>query len=136
MLNDNNFSLECDFNKLLPFINSETEINRVVNFNKHIRKSFYPLNESFLKEYYTKTDFANLKKTFKNSSCAADVYSYFVMSYGYKNGSELGRDFASGANSSGLNPLFGVNANLGFNLGQFSWLWLLLLAAGIYIMKK
>lgn len=136
MFNDINYTLECDFSKLLPFINSQNEIDRAVKFNRYVKKSFYPLDEKFLKEYYNKTDFANLKKTFKNINCAADVYSYFLMSYGFKVGSEIGSDFASGANSSGLNPLFGINADLGFNLGAFSWLWLLILAAGIYVIKK
>jgi hypothetical protein len=137
-LNDDIFYLECDFSVLLPFMNSQTEKMRVLNFNKKIKSSFYPLTKSFLQDYYLKTNYSHLKKSFKNVNCAADVYSYFVQTYGMPVGTSIGGNGAASANSSGLNPFFGAGVDLGFNLGSIgSWLWLFLLGAGfIYLNKK
>lgn len=136
MINDINYSLECRFPVLLNFVNSSVEISRVTRLNKNISRALYPLTENFLKNYYSSTNYSNLKKTFKNGNCAADVYSYFVMSYGFVNGTGSNSG-ASGANSSGLNPFGLVNADLGFNLGGLSWLWWLAIGFVVYkVVKK
>jgi len=137
-LRDDIFYLECGFPELLPFINSATEKNRAINFNRKIKASLYPLTKIFLQQHYLNTNYSNLKKTYKNVDCAADVYSYFISSYGQPVGSSTGTPGATGANSSGLNPFFGADVNLGFNFGSLgSWLWLLLIGAGaLYLNRK
>jgi hypothetical protein len=135
-LKEDIFYLECNFETLLPFINSEAEKRRVLSFNKNIKSSFYPITQKALQDYYLNTNYSNLKKSFKSVNCAADVYSYFVQSYGMRVGSSSGNEYATGGQSSGLNPFFGINADLGFNFGSFgSWLWLILLAGGYFLIK-
>lgn len=135
-LKDDIFYLECGFAELLPFINSATEKSRAITFNRKIKSSFYPLTKQFLQNYYLTTNYAELKKSFKSVDCAADVYSYFVQTYGMPVGSPSGTSGAAGANSSGLGPFGLVDLDLGFNLGQFSWLWLLLAGLVIYKVTK
>jgi len=135
-LNDDIFYLECGFAELLPFINSATEKNRAMTFNRKIKASFYPLTKSVLQNHYLNTNYSNLKKTFKSVDCAADVYSYFVQTYGMPVGSSSGTSGAAGANSSGLDPFGFTNLDLGFNLGRFSWLWFLLAGLVVYKVTK
>ena len=135
---ENNFALECDYVALLSFINSTTEKNKAIRFNRNIKSSLYPLTENFLRSVYLNTNYSNLKNTYSNINCAAQVYSYFLMSYGKTNGNGATTTTgATGANSSGLNPFGFINADLGFNLGGLSWLWWLIIAAGVYkVVKK
>lgn len=136
MLRDDPFYKECSFDVILSFANSETEKQRAKKQNSNLKLVAYPLTKNFLQTYYLSTNFSNLKKTFTDINCAADVYSYFVMSYGYKTGTNSGG--ASGAGqSSGLNPFSPFKVDLGFNFGSFgSWLWIILLGYGIYKATK
>jgi hypothetical protein len=136
--NENNFTLECDYATLLNFINTPVEKNRAIRYNRNIKASLYPLTENFLRSVYLNTDYSNLKDTYNNINCAAGVYSYFLMSYGRTvNAGTTASGATSGNNSSGLNPFGLFNADLGFNLGGISWLWWLLIAAGVYkVVKK
>ena len=131
-----NYSKECDFAILLPYINSSVEKSRARILNKNVSLSLYPLTKNYLVNHYLNTNYSNLKKSFSNVNCAADVYSYFIQSYGYRIGT--GSDAtASSAQSSGLNPFFGVNADLGFNFGSIgSYLWLILIGAGLLYWNK
>jgi len=136
-LNDDIYYLECDFETVLRFANSATEKRRVLSFNRKIRSSFYPLTKSVLQNHYLNTNYTELKNTFKNVDCAADVYSYFVQTYGMPVGSPSGSSGAAGANSSGLNPFFGAGVDLGFNFGAVgSYFWLLLAGLVIYKVSK
>lgn len=136
-MSKDNYSKECSFDVLLPYINSGAEKSRARLINKNIKSSFYPLTKKTLVDYYLNTNYSNLKNSFSSVNCAADVYSYFVQSYGFKPGSNDGTQNASGAQSSGLNPFFGINANLGFNFGSLgSYFWILLLGYGVYKLSE
>lgn len=135
-LKDDNFSLECDYNTILNFANSQNGIASAMRINKNINPGLYPLTEIALKNYYNSSNYSNLKKTFKNIDCAADVYSYFVQSYGVQFGSGTEPGGAAGANSSGLNPFGLFNLDLGFNLGGISWLWWLVAGVIVYKVAK
>jgi len=135
-LKDINYSLECDFNTVLNYANSQSGIANAIQINKNINPGLYPLTELALKNYYNSSNYSNLKKTFKNANCAADVYSYFVQSYGLKAGNGTATSGAAGANSSGLNPFSPFKLDLGFNLGGVSWLWWLVAGVIIYKVAK
>ena len=136
MLRDDIFYKQCDFDIILSFANSESEKQRARSQNINVKNAPYPLTKNFLQQYYLSKDYSNLKNTFKDVNCAADVYSFFVMTYGLKVGSNS--NGASGAGqSSGLNPFSPVKVDLGFNFGSFgSWLWILLIGFGIYKATK
>jgi hypothetical protein len=136
-LNDINLALECNFATVLSYANSSNGIATAMRLNKNINPGLYPLTENSLKNYYYSSDYSNLKKTFKDANCAADAYSYFLQSYGLTNyHGTSGASGASGANSSGLNPFGLFDLDLGFNLGKFSWLWLVLVGAIAYKVLK
>lgn len=137
MIKDDPFYKECDFNIILSFANSDAEKRRAVYQNKNLKSAPYPLTKNFLQSYYSNAAFSNLKKTFNNINCAADVYSFFVMSFGYREGSGTSTGGASGAQSSGLNPFSPVKVDLGFTFGSFGvWLWILLIGIGVYKLTK
>jgi len=135
-LKDDNYNLECDFNTVLNFANSQNGIANAMRINKNINPGLYPLTELALKNYYNSSNYSNLKKTFKRVNCAADVYSYFVQSYGLTAGNGTITGGAAGANSSGLNPFSPFKLDLGFNLGGISWLWWLVAGVIIYKVAK
>lgn len=135
-LNDpNNFTLECDFNKILIFANSNAEKNRAISQNKNVRSAPYPLTREFLINYYNSTNFY-LKQFYKNSNCASDVYSYFVATYGATSqysggtGSQASGAQTGGGSSLGLNPFFGLK------LQEFPLFLIVLALAGAYLVLK
>lgn len=131
----NEFVLECDWNKVLSYANSSAGISAAKNQNRLIDVSLFPLSRNYLNNYYSSTNFVNLKKSFKPYDCAAAMYSYWLMSYG-KGTSGVGNEPTGGA--SGAIPSTGFNPYGAFNWNVLpNWLWLLLLiAGGLYIYDK
>ena len=131
-MNDETFSLVCDFDQGLSFANIASERNRIININPDISKIEYPLTKNFLQTYYNTTDYSNAKNSFNKIDCFADVYSYLILSYGKATGT--GKDLTkTGSGSSGILP-FGIG-NIGLSLP--GWLtnifgWILLL----YVLSK
>jgi hypothetical protein len=121
--------LECNWDVLLNFVNSPDEIRRAKRLNKYVSDINYPLTRSFLNNHYDST--GHDKRSF-SYDCAASMYSYYLMFYGYKVGSGSGALPASKGGqgvSFGTNPFFGL-----FNLDS-PWLWILI-ALGIVIAVK
>lgn len=128
---------ECSFDIILAYANNDAERNRAIRLNRNIKNAVYPLTKNYLQNIYNGSDYSNLKKSFVDVNCAADVYSYFIMSYGKAEGSQEGSKYASGAGSSGLNPFGLFDADLGFNFGGYAfWLWLLIAGVVIYKVKN
>ncbi|MBK9285054.1 MAG: hypothetical protein IPM51_12175 [Sphingobacteriaceae bacterium] len=136
-LKDDIFFKECDFNTILSFANSQTEKTRALRQNSNLKNAPYPLTKNFLQSYYNSRPFSNLKNTFKNVNCAADVYSYFVMTYGFNVGSSGTGTASAAGQSSGLNPFSPFKIDLGFNFGSTGLLlWLLIAGLVVYKVTK
>ena len=131
--------LNCDFSSLLNVVNQQSEIIRAKKQNRFITNNLYPLTKNFLQSYYLNSPFTSYKKTFKDVECAAQVYSYFLMTYGYSSEAAVAQNAGSAfsPNSSGLGLLGQFNLDLGFNLGELlkSYWWILALIGVIYISK-
>lgn len=76
--------LECDWSKVLPVYNSTAERNRVIGINPNLRLANYPLTREYLNNYYKNNKFniSNYSSAFY-FDCAASMYSYFIMTFGY-----------------------------------------------------
>ena len=135
-LNDNP-NLECSWSVLMPFINSSSERNRAIGINPNIRVAPYPLTSTYLNNYFDNNvfDLQSFSETFYRD-CAASMYSYFLMTFGYSpgtggnNGKPLPARPGGQGISFGLNPFFGL-----FDLDN-PLLWILLIAAGAVVVKK
>lgn len=131
-LKDELLYFQCDWTIILNFANSLEEKSRAYNQNKLLKNAPYPLTKNFLQNYYNTTNF-KAKESMKPVSCAAPVYSYFVQTYGFKEGEGTGGGNAIGATSDpsyGFNP-FGL---IPFNFSILPW-WLWLALAGVVIYK-
>lgn len=127
--------LECDWNKILSYANSSAGINAAKNQNRNITSAVYPLTQNYLNQYYSNTNFVNLKKSFKPYNCAAAMYSYWLMSYGTGTGG-VGQEPSGGAAgaipSTGFNPYGLIDWNV-----LPSWLWIgLLIGLGLIVYNK
>lgn len=129
--------LECDWNKTLSVYNSETERNRVKRFNANLIMAQYPLTRDYLNNYFNENKFSFSDYKSFIYDCSASMYSYFVMTFGYKPGSDgTGKKILPGASPGGKGVSFGFNPFFGlFNIDN-PMLWILLILAGIIIIKK
>jgi len=127
--------LECNWSTTLPIYNSNAERYRVKQINPNLAGAVYPLTREYLNSYYRSTNFPDLKRSITQYDCASAMYSYFVMSFGTATGSggSGSKPGATGANphSTGFNPYGLIDWDL-----LPSWLWILLLAAGVLAVKK
>ena len=128
--------LECSWSNTLPVYNSATERNRVKRINPNLSIAQYPLTREYLNNYFNTNKFSFSDYSSFLYDCAASMYSFFVMTYGYKQsssnagGSALPAKPGGGGISYGFNPFFGL-----FDINN-PILWILLLAAGIIVVKK
>lgn len=131
------YSLECNWDIVLPVYNSINEKNRVIKINPNLKIANYPLTRNYLNEYFKthKFNFSNYSSFIYD--CAASMYSFFIMTYGYKaaTGGNTGNQALPAVPggqgiSFGFNPFFGV-----INLDS-PILWILLAVAGVLIFKK
>ena len=132
-----NPSLECEWSILLPFINSSGERSRAISINSNINVAPYPLTRSFLNTYFDNNKFnmANYQTTFFRD-CAASMYSYFLMTFGFSPGTGGGGGKPLPAKPGGQGISFGVNPFFGlFDLDSPA-LWLLLLLGGAIVVRK
>lgn len=131
----NGIVLECNWQNVLTYANSSNGILNAKKQNRNITDLNFPLTRNYLNNYYSSTNFENLKKSYKPYDCAAAMYSYWLMSYGH------------GTTGTGQNPYGGAAGALpstGFNpYGAFdwnvlpNWLWLaLLIAGGLFVYDK
>ena len=132
---NNEIYLICDYNEALTWANSEAGKSYLIGRNKNL-KNLFPLTENFLRTYYVNTDFGNYKNIFKNINCASDTISFLTSSFGFISGG-TNPNGANAAQSSGLNPFFGMKLNAGFDFGSLgSYLWILLVIGAVYMVKK
>lgn len=129
----------CNYNEALAWANSASGKNYLISRNNKI-KNLFPLTENFLRSNYLNNDFTGYKTSFPDVNCANDTLGLFVATYGYLPGGTNATG-ADNAQSSGLNPFFGLNLNAGFDFGDIGKLfkdlaWILLLVAGIYLVNK
>lgn len=133
-----NPNLECDWTVLMPFINSNSERTRAISINNNIRVAPYPLTSTYLNNYFDNNKFnlANFNQTFYRD-CAASMYSYFLMTFGYSAGTGGNNPSlpvparpGGGGVSFGVNPFFGL-----FDIDS-PLLWLLMAIAAGVIVKK
>lgn len=131
------YTLECDWNIVLPIYNSSEEINRVKKINPNLRNALYPLTRNYLNTYFnnSKFDFSNYESFIPD--CATSMYSFFVMTFGYVPGTGGNKGVRAlpavpGGQgiSFGTNPFFGL-----FDLNS-PILWILLAIVGVIAIKK
>jgi len=128
--------LECNWNTVLPVYNSSDERNRVKKFNPNLIMASYPLTREYLNNH-----FSNNKYGFSNYSsfiydCAASMYSFFIMTYGYAPGTGGTINKAIPAVPGGQGISYGFNPFFGLFDIDNPMLWILLALAGIIIVKK
>jgi hypothetical protein len=134
MLNDP--ILECNWDVTLPVYNSIEERNRVKKINPNLWSASYPLTRTFLNDYFNKNKFSFSSYSSFVYDCAASMYSFFLMTYGYNQSGNQGGASAlpavpgGGGISYGFNPFFGL-----FDIDN-PLLWILLAIGGILIYKK
>jgi hypothetical protein len=134
MINDP--QLECNWNVVLSVYNSDTERNRVKQINPNLNVSVYPLTRDYLNNH-----FQNNKFGFSNYSsfvydCAASMYSFFVMTYGYVPGTGGTITKAIPAVPGGQGISFGFNPFFGLIDISNPMFWILLALGLIILIKK
>jgi hypothetical protein len=128
--------LECNWINTLPVYNSSTERNRVKRINPNLVTAGYPLTREYLNSYFEQNKFSFSNYSSFIPDCAASMYSFFIMTFGYQQsgsnagGGALPAKPGGGGISYGFNPFFGL-----FDIDN-PILWILLLAGGIILVKK
>ena len=129
--------LECDWNKTLYEYNSIQERNRVRQINPNLMLASYPLTREYLNTYYNNNKFSFSGYTSFVYDCAASMYSFFIMTFGYKQSANSGggnKAFPAvpggGGISFGFNPFFGF-----FDINN-PLLWILFALGIVVLIKK
>lgn len=127
--------LECSWLNTLPVYNTTAERNRVNRINPNLRIAPYPLTREFLNNYFNENKFSFSGYSSFIPDCAASMYSFFVMTYGYKQsgtkgGGALPAVPGGGGISYGFNPFFGL-----LDIDN-PVLWIVLVLAGVLVYKK
>ena len=128
--------LECNWNNALPVYNSSAERNRVRKINPNLFAAGYPLTREYLNQYFDENKFSFSGYSSFVKDCAASMYSFFIMTYGYKQSGTTGGGQAlpavpgGGGISFGFNPFFGL-----FDIDN-PLLWILLAIGVVVLIKK
>ena len=127
--------LECNWDNVLAVYNSQAEKNRVRKINPNLITASYPLTREFLNSYFenNKFSFSGYKSFIYD--CAASMYSFFIMTFGFEQsgnngGGALPPAPGGGGISYGFNPFFGL-----FDIDN-PILWILLAIGGVLVYKK
>lgn len=128
--------LECNWNNVLNIYNSSDERNRIKKINPNLIVASYPLTREYLNNYFNNNKFNFSDYSSFIYDCAASMYSFFIMTYGYKpgTGGTVGKALPAQPGGQGIsfgfNPFFGL-----FDVGN-PMLWILLGIAAIVIVKN
>lgn len=128
--------LECDWNILLPIINSTDERNRVKRINPNLVSASYPLTRDYLNSYFNNNKFSFSDYKSFVYDCSASMYSFFVMTFGYVPGTGGSRNLPLPAQPGGQGVSFGFNPFFGLFDVDSPILWILLILAGALVIKK
>lgn len=127
--------LECNWNNTLNTYNSIQERNRVRQINPNLISANYPLTREFLNNYFNTNKFSFSGYSSFIYDCAASMYSFFIMTFGFKQSGNQGGGAlpavpGGGGISFGFNPFFGL-----FDISN-PLLWILLALGVVVLIKK
>ena len=128
--------LECNWTTVLPVYNSAIEKNRVKKINPNLVMASYPLTREFLNNHFNENKFGFSNYSSFIPDCAASMYSFFIMTFGYAPGTGGTINKAIPAVPGGQGISYGFNPFFGLFDINNPILWILLAAVGIIAVKK
>ena len=99
----NDITKNCDWDSELIWANQNK--NYFISLNPYIgrdKEDLFPLTRTYLDNFYLNTDRGNLKATYSNYDCAADMVSFWTQAYGILDNS--GKSTSIKLPNSGLFP--------------------------------